>query len=128
MTSHCSATIKRPCGTGRAITQRLALLRLTMHEQAAQVSCTATGVPWLGFDAFPEHRRIEARKVRYATQGLAERYDAYLAGAMSFAAFDACVKGWVNHARYADSWGLRGHMLVNARLKPGDAPRRSTDR
>jgi hypothetical protein len=28
-------------------------------------------------------------------------------GAIGFAEFDASVKGWVNHVRFADTWGLR---------------------
>jgi len=29
----------------------------------------------------------------------------------SFGEFDASVQGWINHVRYADSWGLREHVL-----------------
>ena len=31
--------------------------------------------------------------------------------AARFAEFDAGVRGWVNHVRYADTWGLRRHVL-----------------
>ena len=34
------------------------------------------------------------------------RYDT-----ISFADFDASVKGWVNHVRFADTWGLRKHVF-----------------
>lgn len=30
---------------------------------------------------------------------------------ISFAELDASVKGWVNHVRYADTWGLRTHIF-----------------
>ena len=30
---------------------------------------------------------------------------------ISFAEFDASVQGWINHVRYADTWGLRKHVL-----------------
>ena len=33
------------------------------------------------------------------------------AGTLSFAEFDASVRGWINHVRYADTWGLRRHVL-----------------
>ncbi len=39
------------------------------------------------------------------------RWDDSCAGKISFAEFDASVKGWVNHVRYADTWGLRTHVL-----------------
>jgi RNA-directed DNA polymerase len=38
-------------------------------------------------------------------------YDAWCAGAASFAEFDACVQGWINHVRHADTLELRAHVL-----------------
>ncbi len=67
--------------------------------------------PWLGFVIFPEHRRVKRRKVVAATRRLGERFEQWRQGAISFAEFDASVQGWVNHVRYADSWGLREHVL-----------------
>jgi RNA-directed DNA polymerase len=106
-----------------ALQSRLATLRLTIHERSAQVTSTASGIPWLGFVVYSHYRRLKARKVRHATRGLAERYRAYLAKQISFAEFDASVQGWINHARFADSWGLRRHMLAPFRLRQGDARR-----
>jgi len=97
-----------------AIVERLAQLRLTIHDAAAQVAPVAAGVPWLGFVVFPTHRRVKARKVRCTSRHLAQRLDAYRAGQISFAEFDASVQGWINHVRSADSWGLR--KTVFARL------------
>ena len=105
----------------RAIVERLARLRLVIHEAAAQVVPVGCGIPWLGFVVYPTHRRVKARKVRSATRHLADRLDAYRAGEISFGEFDASVKGWVNHVRYADTWGLRRHVLGRFRV-PG--PRR----
>jgi retron-type reverse transcriptase len=94
-----------------AIVERLARLRLTIHDSRCQVVPTAGGIPWLGFIVYPGHRRLKARKVAAAGRRLGERYDAYLRGAISFAELDASVKGWVNHVRYADTWGLRRQLL-----------------
>ena len=102
---------------------RLAALRLTIHESSAQVIPTASGIPWLGVVVYPDYRKVKARKVRYATQRLGQRYAAYCAGAISFAEFDASVQGWINHVRFADSWGLRQHVLAPWRLKLGDLRR-----
>lgn len=107
-----------------AIRERLATLRQTLHERSAQVTPTEHGIPWLGFVVFPDHRLVKARKVRYATHRLGERYAAYQSGALSFAEFDAGVRGWINHVRHADSWGLRRHVLAPLLLKPGDVPGR----
>lgn len=103
-----------------ALVERLAALRLTIHERRAQVAPVAAGIPWLGFVVFPDHRRVKARKVRFATRHLRARYAEYLEGMISFAEFDAAVQGWINHVRYADSWGLRRHVLAPFLLKPGD--------
>ncbi len=86
-------------------------LRLRVHEGAAQVHACEQGIPWLGFVVYPTHRRVKSRKVVQATRRLKGRYDAWCAGEISFAAFDASVQGWINHVRYADSWGLRRHVL-----------------
>ncbi|MER2551789.1 MAG: reverse transcriptase domain-containing protein, partial [Thauera sp.] len=101
----------------RALVERLAQLRLTIHSPEAQVLPTQCGIPWLGFVVYPEHRLIKARKVRATTVHLGERLDDYLAARISFGEFDASVKGWVNHIRYADSWGLRRHMFRGLRFQ-----------
>jgi hypothetical protein len=42
----------------------------------------------------------------------------YQAGAITFAELDASVQGWINHVHYADTWGLREHILGNHRVGP----------
>ncbi len=95
----------------RSIVDFLAGLRLILHQNAAQVSPVDAGFPWLGFVVYPTHRRVKGRKVVQATRRLSDRFDAWRAGSISFAEFDASVQGWINHVRYADSWGLREHVL-----------------
>ena len=34
------------------------------------------------------------------------------------AELDASVQGWINHARYADSWGLREHVFATHPISP----------
>jgi len=94
-----------------AIVQRLAGLRLTVHAETAQVAPVCAGIPWLGFVVYPTHRRVKRRKVVQATRRLTHAFDAWRAGRISFAEFDASVQGWINHVRYADSWGLRETVL-----------------
>jgi RNA-directed DNA polymerase len=76
---------------------------------------------WCGFVVYPTYRRIKGRKVRSACRHLGERLDTYRAGRISFAELDASVKGWVNHIRYADTWGLRRHVFrrLGQRARPG---------
>jgi RNA-directed DNA polymerase len=105
-----------------ALRERLARLRLTMHENSTQVAPTATGIPWLGFVVYPTHKLLKARKVRHASRRLGMLYGAWHEGAISFAEFDAAVQGWINHVRHADSWGLRGHVLAPFVLPAGFEP------
>ena len=55
-------------GLKRAIVERLARLRLTVHEGAAQVTPVEIGIPWLGFVVYPTHRRVKARNARDFTR------------------------------------------------------------
>ena len=70
--------------------------------------CHATALPYdpSVFNITPTHYRLEARTARHATRSLGERLDAWHAGGISFAEFDASVQGWVNHVRHADTCAL----------------------
>jgi RNA-directed DNA polymerase len=92
-------------------------LRLQVHERAAQALPCRAGIPWLGFVVYPDHRRVKARKVVVATRRLAERHAMWRSGEISFAEFDASVQGWINHVRFADTWGLREHVLAGLPLE-----------
>ncbi|ESQ15122.1 MAG: RNA-directed DNA polymerase [Thiohalocapsa sp. PB-PSB1] len=102
----------------RRCIDRLARLRLTIHTESAQVQPSPCGIPWLGFMIFPQHRRVKGRKVRVAARHLEARYSDWRSGRISFGAFDASVQGWINHVRYADTWGLRGRILSGFDLMP----------
>lgn len=102
----------------QAIVDRLASLRLTVHADSAQVMPVEGGIPWLGFIVYPAHRLVKARNVRNFSQRRHARWQDYCAGAITFAEFDASVQGWINHVRYADTWGLRRHVLGQPLTRP----------
>ena len=110
----------------RAIVDFLATLRLTMHEPQAQVVPTTNGIPWLGFVVYPTHRRLKRRNAIHFTRRLAHNLDLYQSGAISFAELDAGVQGWINHVRYADTWGLRRHVFASHPIVPPTNPRKLT--
>lgn len=95
----------------RAIMDRLAKLRLTVHEAQAQIANCERGIPWLGWIVYPAYRRLKGHNVVKFTRRLAQNIERYVRGAISFAELDASVQGWVNHVRYGDTWGLRGHIF-----------------
>lgn len=101
----------------QAIIERLARLRLTIHAAEAQVAHTKDGIPWLGFVIYPTYRKLKRRNAVNFTRRLEHNLDLYQSGQISFAELDASVKGWVNHVRYADTWGLRSYIFANHPFK-----------
>lgn len=95
----------------RQIMDFLAGLRLVIHEPQAQVIPCRHGIPWLGFVVYPTYRKVKARNVVKFTRRLKDRWADYCAAKITFAEFDATVKGWVNHVSFADTWGLRKKVL-----------------
>lgn len=102
----------------RALIAFLATLRLTIHETQSQVAPCEQGIPWLGFVVYPTHRRLKARNVVKFTRRFERNIDLYQCGEISFAEMDASVQGWINHVRYADTWGLRSHVFNTHPIKP----------
>jgi len=94
-----------------AVIQRLAELRLTVHLGSAQPRPCTSGLPFLGFQLFPDHRRLKRQKVLSARQRLRQYLLEYRAGQRAQAQMHASIQGWINHARYADTWGLRRAIL-----------------
>jgi RNA-directed DNA polymerase len=94
----------------QAIIKRLELLRLVIHD-GTQVIPVEHGIPWLGFIVCPQYRRVKARNVINFERRLKDRWLDYCQGKISFAELDSTVQGWINHVRYADTWGLRKHVL-----------------
>ncbi len=90
-----------------AIIKKMATLRLTLHEESAQVYPTQSGIPFLGFRAFPGYRRVKSRKVIAYRRRLKKT----LAGGFSYAGLATSIRGWVNHARHGDTHGLVRSML-----------------
>jgi len=95
----------------QAVIEKLAGLRLTLHERQAQVYPTATGIPFLGFRIYPDHRLVKRRKVVQFRRRLNSLRQAYARGDLPLDRLQASLQGWVNHVRYGDTWGLRRAVL-----------------
>ncbi|MEJ5224575.1 MAG: reverse transcriptase domain-containing protein [Anaerolineales bacterium] len=103
-------------GWRTAIIQKMASLRLTLHEESAQVFPVRTGIPFLGFRLYPDHRRLKRRKWIHFRRKYRHLAQNYANGAITFARLNASVQGWVNHVRYGDTWGLRRAVLGGVTL------------
>jgi len=99
-----------------AIIDRMASLRLTIHEEKAQVKPVTQGIPFLGFLLFPTHRRLKRRKGIAYRSKLRRMMKGYAAGMVKRDEIDRSVRGWINHVRYGDTWGLRTALLRDVRL------------
>lgn len=99
-----------------AIIERLACLRLTLHEDKAQVRPVTEGVRFLGFVIYPSHRRLLRRKGINYRRKLDKMVAGYRHGRVSYGRLDDSIQGWINHVRYADTWGLRRTLLRKVRL------------
>ncbi len=89
---------------------KLAHLRLTIHPQA-QVKPVTNGIPFLGFNIFPEKRRLKRRKGIHYQRKFKKLKQAYAQDQLPFDQVTASVQGWVNHVRYGNTIGLRKSLF-----------------
>lgn len=99
-----------------AVRERLATLRLTLHEGPAQVRPTAEGIRFLGFVVYPSHRRLLRRKGIHYWRRFHRLLADYQSQRIERTMLDASLQGWVNHVRYANTWGLRRRLVKDVRL------------
>ncbi len=93
------------------IIEFLESLRLTLHEASCQPRPVNEGIPFLGFIVFPHHRRLKRRKAVNFRRRLKKMLAAYERGEMDRESVQASVRGWVNHARFAQTRGLRRRLF-----------------
>lgn len=95
-------------------------LRLTLHETKAQPRPTATGVSFLGFQVFPDYRRLKPANGYAFQRRLKHSLVSLRRGELSQKDFSSCLVSWMNHASYGDTWNLKRSFLVNAGIYGGN--------
>ncbi|MCL4831440.1 MAG: hypothetical protein KJZ86_03330 [Caldilineaceae bacterium] len=100
----------------QAIMERLAHLRLALHQTRAQPQPTAKGLRFLGFVVYPDHRLLLRRKGIHFRRRFRARLGEYRSQRISRETLHASLLGWINHVRYADTWGLRTAILADVVL------------
>jgi retron-type reverse transcriptase len=95
----------------KQIIQKLSELRLTLHEECAQIFPVSTGIPFLGFRVYPDHRLLKTRKAIRFRRKLGRLVQNHAADLIEFAELDQVVQSWIHYVSYADTWGLRRSML-----------------
>jgi len=99
-----------------AIIGKLSDYRLTIHSQRAFVRKTTHGIPFLGFVVYPTHRLLKRRKGIHYRRHLRNLLQRYHEQDVDRAEIQNSVQGWINHARYGDTWGLRRTIVNEVRL------------
>ncbi len=94
------------------ITHLGAKLRLVLHEPEAAVIPCETGIPFLGFRVYPDHRRLRRRNGVAFARRLRDMADGFAAGELIGEQITPRVQGWVAHVAHANTWGLRRSLLA----------------
>jgi retron-type reverse transcriptase len=98
------------------IIHKLAELRLTLHEECAQIFPTATGIPFLGFRIYPDHRLLKTRKAIHFRRRLKHLLQEYSNGTLELSKLQQTIQSWVHYIGYGDTWGLRRSILGGVTL------------
>lgn len=102
----------------RQIITFLAVMRLTLHENEAQVFPVTEGINFLGFRLYPDHRRLKRANGYAYRRRLRRLAGQYSASEIAWTQLDASARGWVNHACYGDTYGLRRAVMGSVALGP----------
>jgi hypothetical protein len=107
----------------RALIQRLSALRLTIHENRAQVQPARDGFPFLGFQVFPHKRRLKRRKGVAFQRRLKGQFNEAAKGERSLQSIVESARGWRNHVRYGETEVLVRDVLGGVMMEnPEKAP------
>ena len=95
----------------KAIIEFAATLRLTLHEHESVVFPVTTGIPFLGWRVYPDHRRLKRRNGVAFQRRFARLLMAVAAGDITWEQVHTSVRGWIAHVEHGDTWGLRRSLL-----------------
>ena len=101
-----------------AVINRLARLRLTLHERRCQPRPVTEGIPWLGFVVYPTRIRLKRRKGVAFRRSLRAQVAEVRRGELEWPAMMDSIRGWAEHARHGDTLGLRRSLFAETPLTP----------
>ena len=93
------------------IIRELCKYRLTLHENKCQSRPVTEGIPFLGFIIFPNHKLLKQQKGIAFQRKYKILKKEFQLRKIPFEKITASIQGWVNHVRYANTWGLRISIL-----------------
>jgi RNA-directed DNA polymerase len=89
----------------------LQTLRLTLHEDKAQVFPVKHGITFLGWRLFPHYRRLRRENVRRAVRRLRRQQAAFARGELAQDRLTASVQAWLAHAAHGNTYRLRRRVM-----------------
>lgn len=95
----------------RQITRKLSESRLTLHEARAQIFPVSTGIPFLGFRVYPDHRLLKTRKAIRFRSKLKHLLQECGNGRLDVSKLAQSLQSWIHYVSYGDTWGLRRSVL-----------------
>jgi len=105
-----------------AIVDFLASQRLSLHQKESTVYPSASGIPFLGFRLYPDHRLLKHKNGAAFARRLWVWRKQVARGQLPISKLHERVQGWVAHARHADTWGLRRSLFNTPLPKFGKGP------
>ncbi|MDY7095576.1 MAG: reverse transcriptase domain-containing protein [Acidobacteriota bacterium] len=107
----------------RELIAKAAGLRLTLHETRCQTRPVTEGIPFLGFVVYPHHKRLKRRKGIAYRRRLKKLLGAYQLGRIGRIELRSSIRGWVNHAAFGNTYGLRRRLFEQHPIRPPRDPR-----
>jgi retron-type reverse transcriptase len=95
----------------RLVTQ-LQTLRLVMHPRKSTVHRVTDGMPFLGWQVFPTHRRLKRTNVRDFVQRFRRRVRDYREGTLTLEQLTDSTRAWIAHAAHGDTYRLRSRLFA----------------
>ena len=103
----------------KSIIEFAASLRLKLHERESVVFPVTTGIPFLGWREYPDHRRLKQRNALPFNDGSNACCFHSLTAKIKWKDVDASVQSWVAHAAHGQTYGLRRALLGGVILPSG---------
>ena len=96
----------------------LPALRLVAHPRKTVVYPVADGIPFLGWQIYPTHRRLKRANVRAFVRRFREQVAALQRGEMTFDELTTRTRSWIAHAEHGDTFHLREQLFGAVNLNP----------
>jgi retron-type reverse transcriptase len=99
--------------------EHLDSLRLCLHPRKCHVVPVRCGVPFLGWQVYPDHRRLRRTTGVRIQRRLGALAHAHREGRIGWDRLRASVMSCIGHLKHGDTWGLRRRLFNKLAAKAG---------